>query len=211
MSSILQAISQQLSGDTLRQMSRALSTDEASTGKAVSAALPLLLSALSRNASEPQGAQALHSALSKDHDGSLLDNLGGLLGAVGGMGGLSGAAGAAGGLGRAANGEGILKHLLGDRRGTAEAALSKTSGLDSRTISTLLTMLAPIVLAQLGKARSQRGLDASGLAGLLGGESQSMRQTAPDAMGALTKLLDADGDGNVMDDVGGMLGKFFNR
>ena len=50
------------------------------TGSVLSMALPLLMGAMKRNASTPQGAQGLMSALSGKHDGGILDNLGGLFG-----------------------------------------------------------------------------------------------------------------------------------
>ena len=34
---------------------------------------------MARNTSNQQGAESLHNALQKDHDGSILDNLGGFL------------------------------------------------------------------------------------------------------------------------------------
>lgn len=49
------------------------------TTKATSAAVSALLGGLARNASTPQGAQQLNNALERDHDGSLLDLLGGLM------------------------------------------------------------------------------------------------------------------------------------
>jgi len=48
------------------------------TGNLLSMALPVLTQAMQRNASTPQGAAGLLSALGGKHDGSILDNLGGL-------------------------------------------------------------------------------------------------------------------------------------
>ncbi|HEX8153931.1 MAG TPA: DUF937 domain-containing protein, partial [Thermoanaerobaculia bacterium] len=86
MTSILDAVRQQLGPDSIQQMSSTLGADPAATSKAISLALPALLGGLSQNAAHPQGAAALDSAL-EQHDGSILDNLGGLLGggAAGGI------------------------------------------------------------------------------------------------------------------------------
>lgn len=43
-------------------------------------ALPVLMKAMERNAATPEGAQGLLGALNGKHDGSILDNLGGLFG-----------------------------------------------------------------------------------------------------------------------------------
>ena len=76
MPGLMDVITQTIGGDTMKQMSRQLGTSEQSTGTAVSAALPMLLSALARNASQPNGAHALVQALDKDHDGSPPDAMG---------------------------------------------------------------------------------------------------------------------------------------
>ena len=73
----------QLEGAPLKQMAQQLGIGPAQMAGAVSTALPLLLGALGRNASQPQGAEALFGALQKDHSG--LD-LGSVLGAVRGSG-----------------------------------------------------------------------------------------------------------------------------
>ena len=67
---ILDTIGQQLSGDTLKQISQQLGTDEGTAAKAVSVALPLLIAGLSRNASTPDGGAALDQALTRDHSAS---------------------------------------------------------------------------------------------------------------------------------------------
>ncbi|MFQ6311749.1 DUF937 domain-containing protein, partial [Lysobacter capsici] len=57
----------QLQGQPLAQLGSQLGLSQPQTQSAVSAALPLLLGALGRNASQPQGAEALFGALQRDH------------------------------------------------------------------------------------------------------------------------------------------------
>src|SRR5512134_2577667 len=99
MADITQLLTRQLLGEALSQISQQIGADKDTTGQALSAAMPLLLSALANNASKPQGAQALHTALAQDHDGAILNNLDGFLSNP-----------------QAANGAGILSNVLGDRR-----------------------------------------------------------------------------------------------
>jgi hypothetical protein len=199
MSSIMQDLAPLFEGDAVGQVSQQLGVDEATASNAISAAIPLLLAALNRNAQSAGGADALHGALARDHDGSVLDDLGGFLG-----GGGATSAGAA-----------ILGHVLGGQQRSVQAALGKSTGLDAGQAAQLLMMLAPIIMGLLGKARAQGGLDAGGLAGLLGGEHRRMSQSAPDAMGLFGQLLDANHDGSAVDDVvrigGGLLGGLFGR
>lgn len=194
MAGLMDVITQAIGGDTVKQMSRQLGTDERSTDDAISAALPLLLSALAKNSAQPQGASALHQALSNDHDGSVLDDLPALLGNP-----------------QAGPGAGILRHVLGDRQDLAQQAVAKTGGMDAGSANQLLTMLAPIVMGALGRAQRQQGLDAGSLGSLLQSERQGLQQTVPGPMGLVTQLLDKDGDGSVVDDISGMVGKLMGN
>lgn len=197
MSSILDALTQQLGGDATRQVSRQLGTAEDGTGTAVAQALPVLVSALSRNASRPGGAEALTAALERDHDGGILDDLAGALGSP-----------------DRGTGAGILRHVLGGRRGAVEQGLARSSGLDGAAVGGLLETLAPIVMGALGKARRDGRLDATSLQDVLAGDRRRV-ESAPETGSVLTQLLDSDGDGSALDDVArtglGMLGKFLNR
>ncbi len=192
--SLLEMLAQQAGGGLVTNLARQLGSDEDATGRAVSAALPALVGALARNAAAPGGAESLSNALQSDHDGSVLDDLGGLLGSGSGA------------------GDGILGHVLGNGRGAVEQSVSRSSGLDAGTIARLLPLLAPIVMGMLGKQQRQQGLDADGLAGMLSGEQARVERQAP---GMLGQLLDADGDGDATDDVmrmgasllGGLFGK----
>ena len=190
---LLEMLSQQLSGNHLKRLSQELGSDERTMQTAVGAALPMLLGALSRNASQSDGAEALYNALSRDHDGSLLDDLDGFL---------EGRSATASG--RAGRGDSILGHILGSRQRRVESGLSQASGLDSKSMGKLLSLLAPIVMGALGRALKERNLDADAMAGFLGQERHAVEQSAPQQTDILGRLLDQDGDGDV--DVSDILG-----
>ena len=191
--SILEMLSQQLGGDAVTQISRQLGADQGATEKALSGALPMLVGALARNASNQDGASALDRALGR-HDGSVLEDVAGFLGR-----------------GPTNDGGKILGHVLGGRQGNAEGSLAKMSGMDSAQIGKLLAMLAPLVLGALGKAKRNDNIGARDLGGMLGGEVQRAERSAPGAGSLIGSLLDADGDGSMMDDLAekglSMLGK----
>ena len=189
MSSIIESLSSQILGSQLDSLSSALGEDKSATRSAVAQALPVLLGALAHNASRPEGANSLLGALQRDHDGSLLDNLSGFFSSP-----------------DLKDGDGILRHALGGRRDRLEGGLSRSSGLDPQKIKTLMAMLAPVVMAALGKARRERQMDQDGLMGLLKGERETMERNAPE-LGLLGSLLDQDGDGQIIDDVLGKVGK----
>ena len=180
----------------MQQIGRNLGTDQQQTGQATSAALTTLLGALSRNASDSNGASALNSALERDHDGSLLDNLGGFLQSA-----------------DTTDGGNILKHVLGGKQQKVERSLGTATGLGQDKMGDLMKMLAPVVLGALGQQKRQQGLDAGGLAQQLGRDRQQLEQQSP-VGGVLAGLLDGDGDGDVdaqdlIKQGGSLLGKLF--
>lgn len=141
------------------------------------------MGALARNAAKPEGATALHEARANDHDGSVLNNVTGAVNRT-----------------DLTDGNAILGHVLGDRRSAVETGVSKLSGLGGQQVTQLLAMLAPVVMGALGKMQRQQSLDPSGLATALAGERQGLDKVLPN-LGGLAGLLDADGDGQILDDV----------
>jgi hypothetical protein len=190
--SLLEMLQQRLGSQAVDQIGRKIGADSGTTGNAIDAALPLLLAAMARNATNAGQAQSLHTAVAEDHDGSILDDVPGYLnGAENGP------------------GTGILRHVLGGKQQTVETGLSRATGLEAGKAGQLLTVLAPLVMGALGRAQQERALDAGGLSTLLVGEQEQLKQSAPGVMGALGRFLDRDGDGSVLDDVGGLLGRSF--
>lgn len=163
---------------------------ENKTADVLSMAMPLMLGAMKKNVSSPQGAQGLMSALSSKHDGGILDNLDSLFG---------------GGVDKSVmdDGNGILGHIFGAKQPFVENALSQKTGVDTNSIAEILKIAAPIVMGFVGKQTSQSKVqDGSGMNTLLG----SMLGGQPKQNQSLImSLLDADGDGSVLDDVAGMV------
>jgi hypothetical protein len=190
MPTILDLLTEQLGGGAISQMTRQLNTNRGQTEAAVSAVLPTLLGAMARNTTRQGGAQALLGALDRDHDGSILDDVAGFLGQP-----------------DEGTGNGILRHVLGEKRGTVEQGVSKASGLDPATVAKLMTMLAPLVMGALGKVKRERNLNASSLTNLLESERTRVQRENP-ALSGLAQLLDADHDGQVGDDLAALGKKF---
>ena len=192
MDALTQQLLQQLSGEGVSRISQQIGADEKTTGSALSAALPLLMSALANNVSKPEEAQALHQALSQDHDGSILNDMSGFLDNP-----------------QAANGAGILGHILGGQQPVVTQGLAQGTGLNGSQVGQLLQIAAPLVMGMLGQHQQQNGFDPNGLSAFLGGQQQQAQQSNPDMMGVLNTLLDTNRDGSAVDDVLGMVGKLF--
>jgi len=192
MNAITQIITQQLGGSAARTIAQRFGISETTANTAIQMAVPLILTALARNASQPQEAQNLHQAIATDHDGSVLDNLMGYLGNP-----------------QSANGAGILGHVFGNQRPVVENNLAQATGMDQNSAGGLLETLAPLVMGSLGKAQQENGLDASGLSNFLNGQQQEAQATAPNAMSVLSSMLDQNKDGSSIDDLQRMAANFF--
>ena len=190
MAGILDLLNSDFGKSLINGASQQLGQGKEQTGSALSAALPLILGAMKNNASSSNGAAGILGALSKDkHNGSILDNLGDILGSRDSMN----------------DGANILGHVFGGKEQNVAQAVSAKSGLDMGKSMDLLKMAAPVIMGLLGKQSRQNnisdggGLDAL-LGGLLGGGNQAQEEQS-----MITKILDADGDGSIIDDVMGMV------
>ena len=182
-----------LDSNTVGQMSQTLGVSEGTTSNAIQTALPMLLAALARNSSTSNGASSLLGALDRDHDGSILDDVGGFLANYG-----------------SGDGQGILEHLFGNRVGAVQTGLSQSTGLDAGTTAQLLMMLAPIVMGALGRANQQGAIDQSNLPTVLTGATERVGGS-PGTIGILSQLLDSNQDGSAVDDVMRMASGLFRK
>lgn len=190
MAGLLDLLNSDIGKQLISGASAQTGASEEKTSDVLSMALPLLLGAMKKNSQSTEGAQGLMGALSNKHDGSILDNLGSILG---------------GGVDQNVmdDGAGILGHILGNKQPVVENTLSQKSGLDSGTIAQILKVAAPVLLGVLGKQTRQNNVnDSNGLSSLLG----SMLGGQPKQNQSLIEsLIDQDGDGSVLDDVAGMV------
>ena len=191
MSGILDLLNSDLGKSIISGVAGQTGQDESKTSNVLTMALPVLMQAMKRNAATPQGAEGLMSALSSKHDGSILDNLGGLFG---------------GGVDSNVldDGSKILGHVLDGKQQHVENALSQKSGIDAGSVAQILKVAAPILMGVLGnQAKKQNVNSSSGIEGLLGGLLGGSSTTNEQSF--LESILDADGDGSIIDDVAGMV------
>ena len=192
MENILGAILSQLDDNSIQAISNKAHASPDRTKSALGSAIPILMNALAKNSSSGDGAAALKSALERDHDGSLLDNLGSFLNNP-----------------EQANGAGILKHVLGSKRQNVEQYISRDSGLDKSAVVKILEMAAPIVMGYLGK--KNRGTGGGAVESVLNSYLNDERKQSPQSQSVINQLLDRDNDGNVMDDIAELGMSFLGR
>jgi len=201
-------------GQAPQQMGQQFGLDAQQSQSAIAALLPAISSGLKQNASSPQGLAGLLGALDKGAHSQYLDKPEQL-----------GAPAAVN------EGNAILGHLFGSKEVSRAVAgrASEKSGVSSDILKKMLPMVAMMAMGSLGK--QTRGAQGGGmqamlgqmamqqlmgggaksgglggmLSGLLGGgarKAQAQQQQAhQQGLGMLGKMLDADGDGNTMDDI----------
>ncbi|MCB1220729.1 MAG: DUF937 domain-containing protein [Planctomycetales bacterium] len=192
--SILDTIFSQLGDEQMKQLGQHAGVDEGKARQGLEAVIPVLLGAMERNASDGGGAESLKNALEKDHDGSILDQLGEYLGNP-----------------EQGKGGGILKHVLGERRSKVEERLASRTELDQGPLGKLMELAAPLVMGALGKQQKQQGgFSLDNLSEMLGKQREAS-ESGGGLLGMAADMLDSDGDGDIMDDLGGLAGKLFGR
>ncbi len=187
--SLMDQLTQVVASQLAPQASQKTGMNQNLAAQMMPMAMAVIMNGLKKNASTPQGAEALSRALD-NHDGSLLNNVGRI-----------------GDDNVLADGQKILGHILGGKREQTEAALAKSAGVGQDQIGALLAMAAPAILASLGRAKREQGLDSSALAGLVTEEGFRAQKAAPNQLGGLMQFLDADGDGDFKDDLMEGMGK----
>ena len=196
--SVLDDLQSHLSPDTVNDISRRIGADPARTQAAIDGAVPMLLAAFGKEAADPSRRDGLHQAIQEDHDGSVIDNLQAYLdGQVSG---------------KAADGAGILDHVLGDRKEPAAHALAGKSGLDLGSIMSLLPILAPIVMGMIGKKQQGGGLSMDTITDILGGDTQRAANQSPDIGDLLGSVLGGgQGQSGSAGGLGDVLGSIFGK
>jgi len=153
----------------IAKIASALGLDRSLAQKTIGGAVPALLASLADVAVTPNGARQLSNTLAQQPTGSLesFKNL---------IGGSSQNT-------LAETGSGMLSGLFGGAAlDTMAQSIGKFAGLDGATSKSLLGMLGPVVLGALGQQQRSAGLDASGLASLLGSQKDQIAAAIPSGL-----------------------------
>ena len=172
------------SGDVLSRLGAVIGASPAKTKSAIGTAVPALLAGLVGVAQSPEGRNRLATQV-QGQDTGLLDNITDAL---------------SGGRGTSLidSGNSTLSSLLGqDKIDGLAGAVSRFAGLDRTSTQPLLGALAPIVMSVLGREQRSQGLDAQGLASMLGEQKDNIAQALPAGLASAlgpTGLLDGVAD-----------------
>jgi hypothetical protein len=177
-------IAQNLSSTLVKRIAETLGLDSAQVESALRGGIPALLAALTSLVSSPKGATALSAAVAQQQPG-ILSNLANIVGSTGQKAFID-------------SGANTLKSLLGGSGMSAIAgAVGKYAGINEGISKSLMGMLGPMVLGGLAQQQQARGLDATGLAGLLTSQKDNIMRAMP---AGLAKSL---GDTGLLDAISG--------
>jgi len=166
---LVSVVMQFLTPDMIAKIASALGLDRTVAQKAIGGAVPALLASLADVASTPNGARQLTNTLAQQQAGSL-ESLKGLIGSAGQN-------------NLAETGSSMLSGLFGGGAlDTIAQSIGKFAGVDGGSSKSLLGMLAPVVLGVLGQQQRSAGLDASGLASLLGSQKDQIAAAIPSGL-----------------------------
>jgi hypothetical protein len=192
MESILGAILSQIDENSLQAISRQANASPIQAQNALASAIPILMNALAKNNQTPDGATALQNAIRRDHNGSILDNLGAALNNP-----------------NLEDGAGILRHILGSRQENVVNYISSDSGLNKASVTKILQIIAPIVLGFLGKKSS--GSSGGVIGSILNSYLKTETKQSPKSQSVINQILDRDNDGNIADDIAELGTSFLGR
>jgi hypothetical protein len=156
------------SGDSISSIASMLGLGRDETSKAVSSSIPALLAAFTQTASTNKGAQQLANAAA-EQDSSFLDNVTQTIASQGGQ--------------MATQGSSILGSLLGGGKASALGSiLSRFSGVGEGMMGKILGLISPMILGFLGR---QSGGGATGIASLLNGQKDYIRNAMPSGLASM--------------------------
>lgn len=206
---ITDLISGGIGSQAVEGISQKLGIDKNQTQWVVSAAIPLMISALNYNAQKsPEQAQGIQNAIDTKHSGGIFDNLAGLFND-----------------GPTEDEDKIVNHMFGRNTENVKESLSEKSGISVGKIAGILALLAPLVMGYLGKKKQQdagAGSSGGGIGDLLGsilGGGGSNTNASGGGLGDLIGSVLGGGAAsntqstqpNISGGLGDLVGEFFNQ
>lgn len=193
MFSLQDLLGQAQGNEAVSNISNQIGADQSTTNSAIGMALPMIFGAMNSQAQTKPDMFSTIVNMATENDGTILDDVAGYFTGSQATGNMAG---------------GMLGSMLGGNQANVTNQISNQTGLGSNQIMSMLMMLAPLVMGYLGRQQTNQNLDGGGLASMIGGITQQQQSTGNPMMDMASKFLDQDGDGNAMDDLMGIAGKF---
>ncbi|EFK55922.1 Bacterial protein of uncharacterised function (DUF937) [Sphingobacterium spiritivorum] len=168
----------------------------------VAIAVPLMIAALKYNSSKKsEQAESLNNALDNKHTGDALDRVDQIVED-----------------GPSEDDDKIINHMFGKNSDQVKNEIASKTGISSETVGTVLSTLAPIVMAYVGKEKAAQS-NSGGIGDLLGGllngggndnasaNGQQQQSSGGGIADLVSGFFDKNKDGNFLDDIAGMFTK----
>lgn len=177
--------------DNLQSISTKANTSPDTTQQIIKLAGPLLMGALANNTKTDQGKQALHQAVKTKHTKTTANgDLSTMLQNV-----------------DMQDGAKILGHIFGSQQEQVTQKVAQKAGVDSTQAANILSVLAPMILGNLGSQVESQNQTPDDLA-----TTVQQQASGFDLNSLATSLLDQNHDGSVVDDLANMaLKKLFGN
>ena len=161
-----------LTPDMIAKIASSLGLDRSIAQKAIGGAVPALFAVLTDVASTPNGARQLSNVVTQQQFGSL-ESLKGVMSGTNPQ-------------TLAESGTSLLSGLFGNGvMGTLAQSVGKFAGVGTGSGNSILGMLGPVILGVLGQQQRLGGLDANGLASLLGSQKDHIAASLPSGLNDL--------------------------
>jgi len=188
MSNIITELGSLVTSQIVKSAANSLGESEGGIGKVIGALAPTILGGLLNKSSDNSAFGQIFDMLGDKKNTSYLDNLGGLIG--GGNLAHNDPKDAAGG---------FLGSLFGDKMGGIIDMVASIAGVKKSSTSSLLGMVAPMIMGYLGKKILKEGLSATGLASFLGGQRKNISSAMPNQ---LADMIGFDMPDNIVEKAG---------
>ena len=177
--SVIDTLLDAIGDKEIDRMSENLGADRKKVDSAFSAALPVLMGAVSRQAQRDEGRSIDEWA--ERHDDRVIGDIDGFLSRRD--------------YENHVDGDDFINGVLGRKRPSMERGIGSASGLDTSQVSGLLKMVGPLLMGAISKQRNADGLDRASLVNLLRNDSEKIEKSHSKP-GLIARFLDQDGDGD---------------
>jgi OmpA-OmpF porin, OOP family len=174
--SLLDSIRAYLTPELIRGASSAVREPESATRTALNSSIPSVLAGLTHLSSSSEGVSKLGNLVRDGAFAPVADNASTLFG------------GGTPTTNMMSAGQQLLGNIFGENSSSVADLLARNSGIRSSSATSLMGMAAPLVLGVIGKYATSQGLNASGIAGLLRGQKDSIFGALPTGMSQLIGL-----------------------
>ncbi len=171
---LLDLVKDQLSDAVIGKAAGLIGESSGATSSALSTILPTILGSVVQKGATQSGASGIMDMInSGGHDGSMFDNLSGLLG------------GGSQSNTMLKSGAALVASLMGAKQGGIVDTLMSLTGMKKSSTNSLMSMVAPMVMGMIGRQIKKNGLNVGGLMDLLKGQKSHLKGALPSSLGSM--------------------------